>query len=69
MGIIEKTCCFTGHRPDKLGGYNENNSLYQNVKISLKKEIEKQILKGYNKFINAEYKFIISFIVSELELN
>jgi uncharacterized phage-like protein YoqJ len=35
---------FTGHRPDKLGGYNENNSIANGVKKALLKEIKQLIL-------------------------
>ena len=42
---------FTGHRPDKLGGYNEDNLTAQWVKDSLRDVIRKLILKGAIEFI------------------
>jgi uncharacterized phage-like protein YoqJ len=44
---------FTGHRPDKLGGYNENNSIANGVKGALLKEILKLIQReGAKEFIS-----------------
>ena len=40
-----KTACFTGHRPEKLGGYDESNPIADSVKESLKYVIEKLILE------------------------
>lgn len=42
---------FTGHRPDKLGGYNEDNPTTQWVKNALRSVILKLIEKGATKFI------------------
>lgn len=47
-----KTISFTGHRPDKLGGYNENNSTARWVKDQLSYHIRNQIIYGgFNRFI------------------
>ena len=43
--IMEKTCCFTGHRPEKI---TENVDV---IKANLKKEIIKTIELGYNTFL------------------
>ena len=42
----EKTCCFTGHRPEKLKG--KESTIIKN----LSKEIEKAICEGYDTFIS-----------------
>jgi len=34
--FMSNTACFTGHRPNKLGGYNENNPIAINIKEKLK---------------------------------
>jgi uncharacterized phage-like protein YoqJ len=46
------TVCFTGHRPDKLGGYNCLNPLNVAIECQLEDTIEELILKGYNTFIS-----------------
>lgn len=43
--------CFTGHRPDKLGGYNENNQTAKDVKSALMAQILKFIEEGFTEFI------------------
>ena len=43
--ILEKTCCFTGHRPEKI---TENVDV---IKANLKKEILKAIEAGYDTFL------------------
>ena len=43
---------FTGHRPEKIGGYNENNKIAQGIKMVLAEHIEILISKGYNEFIS-----------------
>jgi uncharacterized phage-like protein YoqJ len=52
---LEKVCCFTGHRPDKLPdkktGYDESNPTIQYVKIKLQYEIECAIEQDYRRFI------------------
>ncbi len=50
--MISKTCCFTGHRPDKLYGYDLGNPKYRD----LFKKVENHIIyliesKGVNRFI------------------
>ncbi|RPK20034.1 SLOG family protein [Paenibacillus xylanexedens] len=50
--MIDKTICFTGHRPNKLGGYDENNPIAKYVKDQLNAEILNAILHGgYTRFI------------------
>jgi len=47
-----KTVCFTGHRPDKLGGYDENNPLAKFVRSRLEKHVLELIGKGFTRFIS-----------------
>jgi uncharacterized phage-like protein YoqJ len=49
---MEKTACFTGHRPNKLGGYNENNPIMLDVKRRLDNAITQAIKAGYTNFIS-----------------
>ena len=44
--------CVTGHRPNKLGGYNENNPTAIDVKQRLKNSIEYLLNIGYDTFIS-----------------
>jgi uncharacterized phage-like protein YoqJ len=46
-----KKACFTGHRPNKCGGYKDN-PIAENIKKNLKIEIEKAIADGYTHFIS-----------------
>lgn len=46
-----KTVCFTGHRPNKLGGYDETNPIAKYVKEMLRYEIQEAIENGYRRFI------------------
>lgn len=47
------TCCFTGHRPNKLPwGYNEKGLKFFLFKIRLRKAIEESIKNGYKYFIS-----------------
>ena len=46
------TCCFTGHRPDKLGGFNENNTMAAGIKKVLAQEIERMATDGFTEFIS-----------------
>lgn len=49
----EKTCCFTGHRSQKLPwGFNEENEQCIVMKGRLYKEIEIAVLEGYEIFIS-----------------
>lgn len=50
--------CFTGHRPNKLGGYNWNTN--KNIKImkKLKKEIIDLMKDQYKNFKQTEFLFI-----------
>jgi uncharacterized phage-like protein YoqJ len=45
------TVCFTGHRPDKLGGYNESNPIMTSVRKRLTHEIRRLLLAGNRTFI------------------
>lgn len=45
------TACFTGHRPNKLGGYRPN-PLGNTVRDLLYQAIEKALSAGYNSFIS-----------------
>ena len=47
-----KTVCFTGHRPDKLGGYDENKPIIKWVKKELEEAIDKAIEAGFTTFIS-----------------
>lgn len=47
------TCCFTGHRPNKLPwGYNERGIKFLLFKIRLENNIKSAIKKGYRYFIS-----------------
>lgn len=47
------TCCFTGHRPNKLPwGYNEKGISFLLFKIRLRKTIKLAIKSGYKYFIS-----------------
>jgi uncharacterized phage-like protein YoqJ len=47
------TCCFTGHRPDRLaGGYNQSNNICTRLRAALRAEIENAVLQGYTRFIS-----------------
>jgi len=47
------TCCFTGHRPDKLpGGYKENTVGCVELKKALFQEVERLASDGYTEFIS-----------------
>jgi uncharacterized phage-like protein YoqJ len=50
--LPEKIACVTGHRPEKVGGYDENNITAYYCKRELYKEVETLIKKGYNYFIS-----------------
>jgi uncharacterized phage-like protein YoqJ len=58
MNVVEfpipwnKTVAFTGHRPDKLGGYDENNHIAMRVKFKLCLQILQAIDDGYTHFIS-----------------
>jgi uncharacterized phage-like protein YoqJ len=47
-----ETVCFTGHRPDKVGGYNEDNDTAIWVKAALSRMIRGAISKGTTTFIS-----------------
>lgn len=47
-----KTVCFTGHRPDKLYGYDIFSPLNSAIEIELDKIIKQSILEGYDTFIS-----------------
>lgn len=46
-----KTVCFTGHRPNKLGGFDERNPVADYVKQELKTAVLWAIKDGYRRFI------------------
>lgn len=49
----EKTCCFTGHRPEKLPwGADERDPRCLALKRSMEREIEGLYLRGYRHFIS-----------------
>lgn len=48
----EKTCCFTGHRPPSIGGYNLNNPTANDVRERLRKAIDYALINGYTTFIS-----------------
>jgi uncharacterized phage-like protein YoqJ len=51
--LINHTACFTGHRPDKLGGYNMKNPIMLKLKGKLLEIIEELIKEeGINRFIS-----------------
>lgn len=55
MGEIAKsktTACFTGHRPDVLGGYDESAELNLAVKAWLHDAVGRLIAKGFDTFIS-----------------
>ena len=50
---VSCTCCFTGHRPDKLPwGYNERDPRCLALKHSMAREIEGLYLRGFRHFIS-----------------
>lgn len=52
MPEINKTCCFTGHRSDKLPwGLNENDPDCRRLKVRIALELEKLYAGGYRHFI------------------
>jgi uncharacterized phage-like protein YoqJ len=51
--LYNHTACFTGHRPDKLGGYDMKNPVILKLKEKLLEVIEKLIKEeGINRFIS-----------------
>ena len=62
------TCCFTGHRPNKLPWkYNERGVVFEEIKLKLKSQILNMISKGYKYFISG-MALGIDIICSELIL-
>ena len=49
---MRQTCCFTGHRPPKIGGYNEDNPTTKRIRLHLQNEIYLAINNGYKEFIS-----------------
>lgn len=47
-----RTLCFTGHRPNKLGGYDERNPTANTCKALLSRLLEKAYQQGFRKFIS-----------------
>lgn len=48
----ELTVCFTGHRPQSLGGFSDQSMMALKIKEKLKEEILKLINLGFNRFIS-----------------
>jgi uncharacterized phage-like protein YoqJ len=48
----ESTVSFTGHRPDKFGGYHEDTEIIERIKVELENKIDQAIFLGYNTFIS-----------------
>lgn len=46
-----ETVAFTGHRPERLGGYDQNHPKNVEIKIALESMIEAAIDMGYKNFI------------------
>ena len=46
---MEKTICFTGHRPNKMAGYKHEN--YCSFLNSLEEHLQKYLDAGFTKFI------------------
>lgn len=49
---ITKTVCFTGHRPQKLGGYDEQNHINGPIRDAIRLFIKDKIFEGYSVFIS-----------------
>ena len=49
-----KTVCFTGHRPNKLGGYNWNSE----KNILIRNCIKNEIVNLLRKYPNEDFHFI-----------
>ena len=47
-----KTLCFTGHRPDRLGGYEPNNPVALWVKERLRGAVDLAVSRGVSTFIS-----------------
>lgn len=48
MSDIFRTCCFTGHRPDKLYGYDLKDRRYMVLKSKLIEVMESRVMKPFN---------------------
>lgn len=66
----EHTCCFTGHRPDKLPwGTDERDPRCLALKASMSREIEKLYLQGRRHFISGMARGAdLYFVEAALEL-
>jgi len=49
---MEKTVCFSGHRPNKLGGYKDKNGIQLNLYKHLARVVEIASMNGFTKFIS-----------------
>ena len=49
---MKSTICFTGHRPQSFGGFDETIPEIRFVKDELRSVIEKAVKKGFTKFIS-----------------
>lgn len=53
MLTMEKSCCFTGHRPNRLAwGTDENHPDCVKLKSEIKQKVEQAITQGYTHFIS-----------------
>lgn len=50
-GDRDKVVAFTGHRPDRIGGYDENNPKARDVKARLRKAVDYCIAHGKKVFV------------------
>lgn len=48
----QKTCCFSGHRPEKIPCSGQPSMQLYNIKIALYQEIDKAIKNGYEYFVD-----------------
>jgi uncharacterized phage-like protein YoqJ len=49
---VDKIACFTGHRPQKIGGYVKTNPMRVRVRKALEVAIDRAVAAGYTKFIS-----------------
>ncbi len=49
---MQQTVAFTGHRPEKLGGYRPGNPTEVRIRTVLKEIVARAIAKGYTRFIS-----------------
>jgi uncharacterized phage-like protein YoqJ len=49
---VDTTACFTGHRPDVLGGYDKNAVMNLLVRSFLREAVEESLAVGYTDFVS-----------------